>query len=258
MASNVRLMECKSCAAHFDEMLPACPYCGTASIKGAQAQYMDKLEDIRSDVEELENVPADVAKNEVWKPIVLVLVSVFVCVALLWVWFKIDTRPDKESEERDSKANYIWLQENVPILDELYEQEEHEQLMARYEEAVAEGKPIHQWEHYHFCIYLQRYFEVKEILDRETAGEELSVYDYKLLLYMYYESPRIMESGISSQEERDKLQPYVQMLEEDYKARWLFTQEELNTLEQKKDSDGYLSREALEPVVKAWMERNNK
>lgn len=258
MASNVRLMECKSCAAHFDEMLPACPYCGTASIKGAQAQYMDKLEDIRSDVEELEAMPADVAKKEVWKPIVIVFVSVFACVALLWIWFKIDTRPDNEPAERDSKANYTWLQENTPMLDELFEQEEYEQLLEYYEKAVAGGKPIQQWEHYQFCIYLKNYFDVKEILDREAEGEKLSEYDYRSLLYLYYESPWIVESGITSQEERDKLQPYIQMLEEDFETRWHFTQEELNMIEQKKVSDGYLSMEALESVVEAWMERNNK
>jgi hypothetical protein len=47
-------------------------------------------------------------------------------------------------------------------------------------------------------------------------------------------------------------------LEEDYETRWNFTQEELNMLEQGKEEDGYLSYEAIEPVVEAWMERNNK
>lgn len=258
MASNVRLMECKSCAAHFDEMLPACPYCGTASIKGAQAQYMDKLEDIRSNVEDLGDVPADVAKRELWKPIIIVLVVILACVAFLWIWFLVDTEPEEKTIERDSKGNYAWIQENSPVLNELYEKEDYEQLMELFGEAVAGGKPIQQWEHYEFCTYLEWYFDVKEILDRETGGKELSEYDYKTLLYMYYRTPWIMESALASQEEKDKLRPYAQMLEADYEARWNFTQEELSMLEQGKEEDGYLSYEAIEPVVKAWMERNNK
>ena len=67
-----------------------------------------------------------------------------------------------------------------------------------------------------------------------------------------------MDSTLLLQEEKDKLRPYAQMLEADYETRWNFTQEELNMLEQGKEEDGYLSYEAIEPVVEAWMERNNK
>lgn len=258
VASKVKLMECKSCAAHFDEMLPACPYCGTASIKGAQAQYLDKLEEIRSDVEELEAIPADVIKKELKKPFIIVFVVIIICIAFLWVGFLIDTKTEEKPKERDSKGNYAWLQENTLILNELYEKGDYEQLLELFEEAVAGEKPIQQWEHYEFCTYLKWYFDVKEIFDRETSGKELSKYDYKTLLYMYYRTPWIMESALISQEEKDKLRPYAQMLEADYKTRWNFTQEESDMLEQGKEEDGYLSYEAIEPVVEVWMKRNNK
>lgn len=258
MASEVKMMECKSCAAHFDEMLPACPYCGTASIKGAQAQYMDKLEDIRSDVEDLGAVPADVAKRELWKPFIIVLVVILACVAFLWIWFLLDTEPEEKTTERDSKGNYAWIQENSPVLNELYEKEDYEQLMELFEEAVAGGKPIQQWEHYEFCTYLKQYIDIEDVLEKEVEGQEFSKYDYERLIYLYHSIPLVMDSTLLLQEEKDKLRPYAQMLEADYETRWNFTQEELNMLEQGKEEDGYLSYEAIEPVVEAWMERNNK
>ena len=48
---------CSSCGAEFEDMLPKCPYCGTMNYKGAEMEYLDRLEDVRSDMEQLGSVP---------------------------------------------------------------------------------------------------------------------------------------------------------------------------------------------------------
>lgn len=55
---------CKYCGAKFDEIKSKCPYCGSTNYKGAEAEYFDKLEDVREDMEDLENVPVQETKKE--------------------------------------------------------------------------------------------------------------------------------------------------------------------------------------------------
>lgn len=258
MASNVKMMECKSCGAHFDEMLPACPYCGTASIKGAQAEYMDKLEDIRSDVEELSEVPSEVTKKELKKPIKIILWVIALCIAFLGICFAIEVFFGYKPQERDSKADYLWLQENIPTFDELYEKKEYEQLLALFADAVEKKEPINRWEHYHFCSYLEWYYDTVKILDREAEGQELTDADYRTLLYWYYNTPSIMDTSLLTEEERDRIRPYAEAILEDYETRWNFTKEELMMLEKAQNEDGSVSYDDIEPVVALWMERNNK
>lgn len=65
---------CKFCGAHFDEMLPKCPYCESTNIKGAQAQYMERLEDVRSDMEGLAQIPVQETKKEIKKQTKFILI----------------------------------------------------------------------------------------------------------------------------------------------------------------------------------------
>lgn len=51
--SNVR---CNKCGGWFDTSEPKCPYCGAIYVPGAEAEYMDKLGDIREDMEDLEDL----------------------------------------------------------------------------------------------------------------------------------------------------------------------------------------------------------
>ena len=54
-----KIVVCGSCSASFEEDLGKCPYCGSTNIKGAEREYMGKLEDVRKDMGELNNVPLE-------------------------------------------------------------------------------------------------------------------------------------------------------------------------------------------------------
>lgn len=58
-------MICKNCGAHFDDLLPKCPYCGEFHYAGAQKEYMDHLEDMKDDLEDLsEAFPVNFKKHD--------------------------------------------------------------------------------------------------------------------------------------------------------------------------------------------------
>lgn len=259
MASEVKLMECKSCGAHFDEMLPECPYCGTMSIKGAQKEYMDKLEDIRSDVEDLSAVPAQVTKKELKKQTKIILWALGICGALLLLCVLIEVFFGYKPQERDEKADYLWLQENIPLLEELYEQEQYEELMKKVNDAYENNEPVWQWEHRFFCDYLDFVLKETELLEKEASGQVLENGDYEWLLYLHCRTSQIPESTILTEEEMEKLMPMVEVLNADYEARWHFTAEEQAILDATiQENAGFVDFDTIEVVVKMWMERNNK
>ena len=259
MASEVKLMECESCGAHFDEMLPECPYCGTVSIKGAQAEYMEKLEDIRNDVEELSAVPAEVTKKEIKKQTKIILWALGICGALLLVCVLIEVFFGYKPRERDDKADYLWLQENIPLLDEMYEQEQYEELVVKVNTAFQNNEPVWQWEHRYFCDYLYYVLEEMEVIEEEASGKVLERGDYEWLLYLHCRTSQISQSSLLTAEEKEKFSPLVKMLNADYEARWNFNAEEQALLDAMlQENDGSADFDDIEVIIEMWMERNNK
>ena len=139
-------MDCPNCGAVLDASLPRCPYCGTLFPEGAQREYMEKLHDIREDMEELGCVPGAGVKSELRRQgrrlrrIAAVTLAVSLLFALLF--FLADKR-----WERDNTADYIWQHENYPYMTELYEEGRMEELKNFLFTAMDEDRPIWDWEY---------------------------------------------------------------------------------------------------------------
>jgi len=58
------IVHCQSCGAEFANTEPKCPYCGTIYIPGAETEYMNKLGDIREDMEDLEGAALSETASE--------------------------------------------------------------------------------------------------------------------------------------------------------------------------------------------------
>ncbi|MBQ6697103.1 MAG: hypothetical protein IJN16_10415 [Lachnospiraceae bacterium] len=254
-----KMMQCKSCGAHFDEMLPKCPYCGSMSIKGAEAEYMDKLEDIREDMEDLSAVPIQETKKELKKQTKFVFIIVGVILGLALLLVLVELIFGYRSDKRDRQADYLWQQENFPILDELYEQKNYEELLKRYREAYKEELPIYSWEHSDFLSALELLIDFEDTLKREQTGEELTHWDYEDLLYTGFRVDDYETSTAYTAEEKELLVPYIEMVRKDFESRWQFTEKERKMFEKEAEKNyGYISYDVVEKYVKDWMERNGK
>lgn len=258
-ASKVKLIECKSCGAQFDEMLPACPYCGTMSIKGAEAQYMDKLEDIREDMEDLTNIPVEETKKAVKKQTKFVLIIIGVILGFFAFLVAIELIFGYKAPKRDRQADFIWQQENFPTFDELYEQEKDGELLDKYYEALAEDAPISAWEHYEYVSALALLADFNYILDMEAKGEVLDKYDYQSLLYAGFRVETYEKSTAYTEEELERLQPYIERVRADFSTRWDFTEEELEYFEEQSQKHyGLVPYDVIEDYIKDWMKEEGK
>lgn len=259
MSPKGKVVECSSCGAQFDEMLPKCPYCASMSIKGAQAEYMEKLEDVRESMEDLAAVPMQETKKEFKKQTKFVLIVVGVILGLLLCFVLVELIFGYRSEKRDRQADYAWQQENFPILNELYEQENYEEMVEIYVNAYKENKPVGAWEHYEFGAAMEMFLDIEDTWAREQAGEELTKWDYHDLLYMGFRVDNYEESSAYTTEEKERMAPYIERVRADFETRWQFSEEELEEFEKEAEKNyGYISYDVVPDYIEDWMERNGK
>lgn len=63
---------CAFCGAGYEEEAIKCPYCGSTNIRGAEKDYMNKLENVRETMENLDVSPEkqnidEQLENGIWK-----------------------------------------------------------------------------------------------------------------------------------------------------------------------------------------------
>ena len=150
---------CSSCGAKVDSKLPRCPFCDTLLIEGAEAEYMDKLHKVRRSMEDLSQVPKGAVVSEVKKQgkrirkIVIITAVIALALFALFLW-------QDRQYVRDNKADYIWGQQNFPVMNQMYEEGRLEELEEFYYDALMDDKPVWNWEYFEeFSAVLEEAYE---------------------------------------------------------------------------------------------------
>lgn len=246
---------CSSCGAEFEDTMPKCPYCGTMNYKGAEMEYLDRLEDVRSDMEQLGSVPERETRSELKKQRKWILkLALLMVVAAVLLFLGMKWREFRYSDHRDSKADYAWQKENFPVLDQLYKDEKYEQLLDAYVEAVKENKPIDQWEHSDFCSRMVHCRESLELLELEKGGETLSQNDEVRLLDNYWILKGISYGADLAKDEQERLNISVNEVLGCLEGRWDFPEETRQEFERQiRKNYGYPDYDSCEEYIKQWM-----
>ncbi len=260
MEAQKKKKVCEFCGAEFDEMLPKCPYCDSTNIKGAETAYMEMLEDVRSDMEELTQMPAREAKKE-WKKqtkFILLVIGIMLVMLLGLVGLELLSNSGFDKSQQEKQEDYLWKQEKLSAFEEAYEQGNDEALMDMYYEAVVENKPVYDWEHVDYCYVLSYYKDMEYVWAKIDRGEPpMSVSEYAGLLTGY----SFVEYYYNklSEDEKERFTPYYEKAKADYEARWEFQGEEWETLEKEREENyGIIPYETAEEYVEAWLERQEK
>lgn len=244
---------CPNCGGEFEEQNAKCPYCGTMYYQGAENAYLEKLEGVRTDMEELGSVPEQetvkaIKKQAGWV-IKLAVAAIIVIVpgAGFLAW-------KNREEPYDVKAQYVWRQENYPKMEEMFENEQYAELYAFIEQETANGIYLSDWEHWSFMMAWGICDTAEECLEREANGEILKEYQETLLLNDYWILKGISYSVLLSKEDREQLEPFRTQVLADLEGRWDFSQEDLKKFEEEvKGNYGYPKYETCEAYIKKWM-----
>ena len=172
---------CPSCGAHFAATEPRCPYCGTMYVPAAEREYMEKLDDVREDLEDVGDA-GDAAGREAARHTgrhllrLVILTAAFLAVlGGLFAW--------KASREKaDTRAEYRWQREHFPEMDELLASGQYEELLEVYEAAQEADHDMWQWEHDDFCqIYRTIVYTRETLAFVESEPSEKEHYQEDLL-----------------------------------------------------------------------------
>lgn len=249
---------CGSCGGSYDDELSKCPFCGSMNISGAEKEYMEKLEDVREDLEELDEVPVEGLQTVVKKQAgrlrkILAIIGVLVLLSVvLYCFFN-------RSEDRDYKAEYLWQQEHYPELNALYDSGKFDELENLINELCKdENANLTDWEHNRF---MSDYIMGKSVL-RYLEWDEEDPLDGHSLLFLFETEWEIkgiiLRKEDYTEQEYEALLPYIEASEADFDSRWKLTEEELNDFYANLSANGdkYVSFDKAEDFIKAWVKED--
>lgn len=249
--TTVKKIVCSSCGAEFDDTLPKCPYCGSLNYKGAEAEYLGKLEGMRQDMQQLGQVPEQELKQKLKKKQKFVI-RVFIVVAVLAAVLAAIVFRVRYVEPRDAKADYLWEKENFPVLDRLYQAKDFEGLADFYEQAIAEDRLIDRWEHSGIFTRLMSCQNAREYLALEQSGDTLLTYQEVQLLDDYWILRGLDYGGLNLTEaDKEYIRPYVEETLNSMADRYTFTEEEEKKFEDSlRNNYGYPNYKDCEEYIK--------
>ncbi len=268
MSSQGMRKECKFCGAKFGQAVKLCPNCGSADIKLVAGDSMDFLEAVSGESEKAEQVVSGKKKpKKKRKKIIVILVSVLVGVfALLIVASQLiirwaDKAVEKEKLSINEQVERVledselsdeeWKEAMFPLLDELYLWRMNEKISEVFDKAIADNRPIYDWDHYLYASSLVDFYIVDGIWEYEQSVGSLKDYHNTQLLYYCLEYIEFEESEELTAEEKERLQSYVINLRQDVITRFNLTEEELEQLYgEAAEEYGYLDYFAVERFLK--------
>lgn len=250
---------CKSCGAAFDEEEIRCPYCGSTNIKGAEKEYMEKLKDVREDLEGLDLVPAEelqrIVKKQgrrVGRVVIFVIITAILLLGLFYITGK--------SGERDYRKSYSWKSEHFPQMDELYEAGRYDELvdLVYYDFAHDKDSFVYEWEHYQF---LDDYEMLRSLCRELENSSKVKFMDYDLQWIFYGEwraKGVIYHRDQYTEQEYKALLPMLEKAEADFDYRWNMSQEDYETLYSylTDPNQGYVPYDVTDKYMKKWLKEN--
>lgn len=204
---------CTNCGAHFYIYEPKCPYCGTTNELGDEAKFLEHLESIIDNMEDVENIPKEAMEKEAkktWRKAgkVFLILAVLVVIALAIVLLATKTT-NKVSNDK-TREQVLWQYENYPILDKLYEEKDYDGIIEfeneLYSNPETEEFSIYNWEHIEFIASYRDYYNLvnyKDFLEEDgkadTVSKEILFSSAVELLYEPHEI-KVRNGRLSKQE----------------------------------------------------------
>jgi len=244
-----KTVSCRTCGAEFDATMPNCPYCGTMYLPAAETAYMNKLEGIRGDLAGLGALRKKETRahaGRLSKKLLTAAAILLLAVAAVLVVRLIQERKEAALEQ----AEYLWQREGFARMDEFYDAEAYEDLVAFYDQAADEGHRVWQYRHRSFCEYYDLILAAQSSLQAGEAGGRLYLFYDEIKLY------RLEYMSDLSEEERALLDELRQPLLKDFTERFPLTEAELDQFRRTLARDGFVSLDACERFFKerGWKE----
>ncbi len=176
-------MFCSNCGGEYADWALKCPYCGSVNDKGAEKKYMEHMEDLRKNLDQVdEESEADYKKtmSRSVKRISLIVLIIIAAAVVVFITVRVFNNQKNRIEETAKLQENDWEKEEYAKMDELYENGDFEGILTENEKLVSENSKysLGDWEHY--CFIFEFYWEYNDICQAKAQIEAGSGDSYTL------------------------------------------------------------------------------
>ena len=239
----VKMVRCPHCGAEYEEGLLHCPYCKSVDDYQDESEYLEDLDELR---DKLEDIPEETLRQNErmqtkqavrdFRKIFVIVAVFFAAIGGIVLFETVISGGTRGQMEKRNREKYLWIQENYPILDEMYEKEDYEGLLEKFWESGNAG--IYDWEHYDLLTALEKISVIREgdlqLVDEavqkygedsdEALRERAALFSDELQL-------RYLSLHAKQTEDRERIASLSEEYLKDLTERFSLTEEELAELD---------------------------
>ena len=211
----VKMVRCPHCGAEYEEGLLHCPYCKSVDDYQDESEYLEDLDELR---DKLEDIPEETLRQNErmqtkqavrdFRKIFVIVAVFFAAIGGIVLFETVISGGTRGQMEKRNREKYLWIQENYPILDEMYEKEDYEGLLEKFWESGLVDEAV------------QKYGEDSD----EALRERAALFSDELQL-------RYLSLHAKQTEDRERIASLSEEYLKDLTERFSLTEEELAELD---------------------------
>lgn len=198
------MIRCHNCRALIDIHSEKCEYCGYINESGAEEKYMQSLDEIKEQLDNVDNEALsgyfDEAKSASKKilKIAAIIFAIFLILLVAYIYISKEMDYSTNKSKSDEIDEIVWQNDNFDRYDEMYEAGEFEELAAIFSSDEVQGHEIYQWSHYNIINSYSHYVVIRDeyvpILD---DGESIENWASSMLFDSFFFYYRVYETDAS-------------------------------------------------------------
>lgn len=178
------LIRCSNCGGTFKDTEAKCPYCGNLYEPGAEREYMGKMENIRKNLDDVDDIVVSDFKSGFKRSLVVFGITALIFLALFGLIFGSILGSQKKEKEEILNNFYAKL-DKIAVLDrsttewnQLYETSQYEEMCVKVTDSVLNTSlDVGFWKHYDFYLAYSDYMKGMECVGSTREYNIASVYD---------------------------------------------------------------------------------
>lgn len=180
--------KCDNCGASYDEGLPKCPYCGAIEPNAAEAEYMDKLKNVKANLNRVDDMAVADFKAEFFQFLKAFLIAAAIASTIGVSFYlamskaNIGSKIMSRAEVDDQISDILCFREYLTEWDEMYEAGKYDELCDSLTEARKKTHFFYNNPYYYFYIPYYTMCSSEETITNEVPDNSYGLY---VILYSY-------------------------------------------------------------------------
>ena len=172
------MMVCRNCGAEIDDKATSCPYCNAMQYDASEAEYMNNLYKMYSQMVNLDDEANKYVFSSVLKSaaIIIICIAAAVLIGIFWGFMRYRADNNSSAERKKIHQSIEWYNNNVSKLDEAYAKADYNTVSELVDGYKGNSSVIRKWNHYSFITLYGSYYRC--VNDIYNKNDMLSEYEF--------------------------------------------------------------------------------